>query len=221
MALAALAALMATGCTGDSARDAAGTTTPPASPSPEATGPTCVDVTVEEVALGLTVPAGFTVDLDPESRAAPPGAAHPVVIAESRSPGREIPGGLLLAYGFGPGDGAGSPRTVGDAVLDLLDRTGGTYDEPTTTSPTTIAGLPAEAGGREDERALDYNAPSEPPSQLRWWSLVVDDVQFVVALATATPEAESAGAGIPEGLRPGGCEAPPPAGDSPGTPTAT
>ncbi|MGF1662187.1 MAG: hypothetical protein ACFCVG_06905 [Kineosporiaceae bacterium] len=214
------AAMLGTACTGDAGEDATGSPTPAASPSQGATA-TCLDVTVEGVALGLTVPAGFTPDLSPESRAAAPGDADPVAVAEFRSAGRDLPGGLLLAYGFGPGEGTDGPRAVEDAVIDLVDRTGGTSSDRATTSPTTIAGLPAETGARPDDRALDYTAPSDPPSQLSWWSVVIDDVRFVVTLATATEQAESAAAGIADGLRPGGCGSRPPGAAESPTPTAT
>jgi hypothetical protein len=113
---------------------------------------------------------------------------------------------MIAVYGYGRGEAEGQ-RALELSVLNLKGLTGGSSSgNPIRATPTTVAGVAGSAGGDEDPRALDYNAPDAVDSPLRWWTVPTDDGVFVVTLATTTPELDRQFATeLPAGLKPGGC----------------
>lgn len=200
VAVAALPVLIA-GCTGGSGDGVA-----TASPT-EAGRVTCSDLVHQGRHLGLTVPAGFAVTDQPKVGQDAAEAARVNVIGEAKSPANQpVPSVQILVFGYGTGERSGQ-SALEASVLAFKNAVGGSSSgDPIVATPTTIAGVAGTAGGGQDDRALDYTDPDSIPTPLRWWTVKVDEVQFVITMAARTDDLDSRYAPqVLDGLHPGGC----------------
>jgi hypothetical protein len=177
------------------------------SPAPLASAE-CVPLEHEGRKLGVTVPAGFAVNTPPDGAEEIRDTYEVNLLSLANRPeaGRALPVAALAVYGYGTDEREGQ-SALEASVLNFKKLTGGiNQGNPIAATPTTVAGAPGSAGGHADSRALDYNAPDDVDSTLRWWTVSVDGGLFVVTLATATPELDQQyAADIPANLKTGGC----------------
>jgi len=194
------------GCAGGG--EPAGTADRPTTSATPLASPACVTIEHEGRKLGVTVPAGFTVATPPPEAAdiADTYRVNLLSLAQRAERGRTLPTAMLAVYGYGRGEREGQ-SALEASVLNFKNDTGGSSrGNPISATPTTVAGTQGAAGGDQDARALDYNAPDQVDSMLRWWIIPTDDGLFIVALGTATTELDARySVEIPAGLTLGGC----------------
>ena len=192
----------------DSGRDSSSTSEQTTTSAVPLASSECVAVEHKGQKLGVTVPAGFTVATPPENAAdiADTYKVNVLSLAQRMESDRTLPVAMLAVYGYGRGEREGQ-SALEASVLNFKRLTGGVnVGNPISATPTTVAGTQGSAGGHGDSRALDYNAPDQVDSTLRWWLVPTGDGLFIVTLATLTPELDARySAEIPAGLALAGC----------------